>query len=248
MTNDVARAGILRVIGVGPGDPELMTLKAARLCEAAGVVAYFAKRGERGHARAIAANHIRRDCEEIRLEYPLTTEIPSDDPRYRREIAAFYRDAAARLAGLLGAGHDIALLCEGDPIFYGSGLHLLERLDAEFATEIIPGVSGMSGCWARARLPLLRGSESLLVLPATLDAATLAAKLATVEAAVILKLGRNLSKVRKALEDAGRLDDAVYIERGTMARECVMQLAARDPALPAPYFSLLIIAIRGGRR
>ena len=238
--------GILRVIGVGPGDPELMTLKAARLCKAAGIVAYFAKRGERGHARAIAANHIPPDCEEIRLEYPLTTEIPADDPRYRCEIAAFYEVAAARLAERLGGGRDVALLCEGDPIFYGSGLHLLERLGDDFATEIIPGVSGMSGCWARARLPLLRGSESLAVLPATLDAAALAAKLAVADGAVILKLGRNLGKVRRVLEEGGRLDDAVYVERGTMADEGIMPLAARDPALPAPYFSLLILA--AGRR
>jgi precorrin-2/cobalt-factor-2 C20-methyltransferase len=240
--------GILRVIGVGPGDPELMTLKAARLCKAADIVAYFAKRGERGHARAIAANHIPPDCEEIRLDYPLTTEVPASDPRYRREIAAFYEAAASRLAGPLAAGSDVALLCEGDPIFYGSGLHLLERLGVDFATEIIPGVSGMSGCWARARLPLLRGSEALAVLPATLDAATLAVKLAAADGAVILKLGRNLGKVRAVLEACGRLDDAVYVERGTMADECVMPLAARDPAMPAPYFSLLIIAARAGGR
>ncbi len=240
--------GILRVIGVGPGDPELMTLKAARLCKAADIVAYFAKRGEAGHARAIAAGQIRADCEEIRLEYPLTTEIPAHDPRYRRAIAAFYEASASRLAGALGEGRDVALLCEGDPIFYGSGLHLLERLGPQFATEIVPGVSGMSGCWARARLPLLRGSETLAVLPATLDAPALAAKLATADGAVILKLGRNLGKVRAVLEAAGRLDDAVYVERGTMAGECIMPLAARDPAAPAPYFSLLILAARGHGR
>lgn len=240
--------GILRVIGVGPGDPELMTLKAARLCKEAAVIAYFAKRGERGHARGIAAAQIRADCPEIRLDYPLTTEIPAGDPRYRREIAAFYEVAAARLAEALAAGRDVALLCEGDPIFYGSGLHLLERLDGRFATEIIPGVSGMSGCWARARLAPLRGGETLAVLPATLDAATLAAKLDAADGAVILKLGRNLGKVRAVLAAAGRLDDAVYIERGTMADERITPLAARDPTLPAPYFSLLIIAARGPRR
>ena len=240
--------GVLRVIGVGPGDPELMTLKAARLCKDADFIAYFAKRGEHGHARAIAASHIRRDCEEIRLEYPLTTEIPADDPAYRRAIAAFYEREAARLAGVLAMGRDVALLCEGDPIVYGSGLHLLERLDSRFRTEIVPGVSGMSGCWARARLPLLRGSETLAVLPATLDAATLAVRLAAADGAVILKLGRNLPKIRTVLAAGGRLADAIYVERGTMAGEAIMPLATRDPALPAPYFSLIIITARGERR
>lgn len=242
------KSGVLRVLGVGPGDPELMTLKAARLCREADVIAYFAKRGEPGHARGIAASHIGADHEEMRLEYPLTTEIPADDPAYRREIAAFYERAAARLADVLAMGRDVALLCEGDPIFYGSGLHLLERLEARFATEIIPGVSGLSGCWARARVPLLRGGDTLAVLPATLGAAALAAKLAAADGAVIVKLGRNLPKVRAVLAAGGRLDDAVYIERGTMAGERIIPLAARDPGEPAPYFSLLIIATRGGRR
>lgn len=240
MTRPIERAGTLRVLGVGPGDPELITLKAARLCAASPVVAYFAKRGAFGHARRTAAAHISAASAEIRLEYPITTEIPHHAPGYRETLDAFYRDTAELLGAHLAQGADIALLCEGDPIFYGSGLHLLERLGARFACEIVPGVSGMSGCWARAGAPLLRGENALSVLPATLPAADLAARLHLCEAAVILKLGRNLGKLRDVLKQAGLFEGAIYVERGTMAGERILPLAAFEDDT-APYFSLLLI-------
>ncbi|MBV8916011.1 MAG: precorrin-2 C(20)-methyltransferase, partial [Acetobacteraceae bacterium] len=193
-----------------------------------------------GHARTIAAAHIGGGAEEIRLEYPFTTEVALDDPRYRREIDAFYADCASRLAAPLEAGRDVALLCEGDPFLYGSSAYLFDRLGARFRSEVIPGVSGMSGCWTRARLPMTHGDDILSVLPGTLDEERLAERLGTCDAAVIMKVGGNLPKIQAALRRCGRHDRAVYVERGTMRRERIVKVAELDDG-PAPYFSLVLV-------
>jgi precorrin-2/cobalt-factor-2 C20-methyltransferase len=233
-------AGRFRIVGVGPGDPELMTLKAARLIAAAPVVAFFAKRGRPGHARSIAAECIAATAEELRLDYPFTTEMSVDDPRYATEMAAFYDECAGRMAQRLDRGLDVVLLCEGDPFFYGSSMVLFDRLGAAYAVEAIPGVSGMSGCWTRAAAPMLHGDDVLSVLPGTLPQATLSERLGGCDAAVIMKVGRNLPKVRAALDTAGLLGRAIYVERGTMAGEAIQPLATlhRDTA---PYFSLVLV-------
>jgi precorrin-2/cobalt-factor-2 C20-methyltransferase len=134
-------------IGVGPGDPELMTLKAVRAVRAAGVVAHFAKAGRASHARAIAADHLAPGVTELPLFYPVTTELPKDAPAYCGRIEAFYDGCAAVLAAHLDAGRTVAVLCEGDPLFYGSYMHLHVRLAARYPTEVVAGVTGMSGCW-----------------------------------------------------------------------------------------------------
>jgi len=241
------KAGTLHALGMGPGDPELVTLKAARILAAAPVVAFFAKRGRPGHARAIAAPHLPAGVEEMRLDYPFTTEIALDDPRYLAGIGAFYDDCATRIAGHLAAGRDVALLCEGDPFFYGSAMYVFDRLGRDFAAAVIPGVTGMSGCWARAGVPMLHGDDVLTVLPGTLDEDTLARRLTNADAAVVMKLGRNLGKVRAAITRAGLLDRAIYAERGTMTDEIFLPLRDR-PSDEAPYFSLILIPGRQRRR
>ena len=235
--------GTLHCLGMGPGDPELLTLKAARLIAAAPVVAYFAKRGRPGHARSIAATHVGPNAEELRFEYPYTTEIPADDPRYERAMRAFYEDCADAAGARLATGQDVALLCEGDPFFYGSAMYVFDRLAAAYPCEVVPGVTGMSGCWAQARLPMTHGDDVLTVLPGTLDEASLAQRLAASDAAVIMKVGRNLPKIRAALGRAGLADRAVYVERGTMSGTRVVGLAEL-PDGPAPYFSLVLVAGR----
>ncbi len=240
------RAGRLFGVGVGPGDPELLTLKAARVIAAAGVVAYFAKRGRPGHARRAADAAIAPGAAEIRLEYPYTTEMAADDPRYRAAMAAFYDAAAATLADRLRDGVDVALLCEGDPLFYGSYMHLHARLARDFPATVIPGVSGMSAAWSLAGLPMTQGNEALAVLPGTLPEAVLTARLRAAEAVVIMKIGRNLAKIRAALTAADRLDEAVYVERASMAGERCLRLAAFTGA-PAPYFSLILLPGAWGR-
>ncbi|GAC1345942.1 MAG: precorrin-2 C(20)-methyltransferase [Acetobacteraceae bacterium] len=233
-------AGTLFTVGLGPGDPELLTLKAARILGAAAVVAFFAKRGRVGHARSIAAAHLNPAAEELRFEYPYTTEIAVDDPRYIGELGAFYEESAHRIAARLEAGLDVALLCEGDPFFYGSSMYLFDRLGDRFRSEVVPGVTGMSGCWTRAATPMTHGDDVLTVLPGTLDEDRLVARLAGCDAAVIMKVGRNLPKICAALRRAGLEGRALYVERGTMAGERILPLCEHDGS-PAPYFSMVLI-------
>ncbi|WP_166141477.1 precorrin-2 C(20)-methyltransferase [Methylosinus sp. RM1] len=238
--------GVLRGVGLGPGDPELMTLKAARLVSEAKIVAYFSKRGKPSHARAIAERFIAKDCEEIALAYPLTTEIPFDHPDYVAALAAFYEESAERLALHLSLGRDVALLCEGDPMLYGSFMHLQTRLSSRFRVEVCAGVSGMSGCFASARQPMTWGDDILTVIPATLPREALAMRLAATDAAVVMKLGGNLGKLRLALQDAKLAERAIYVERGTMADEKIMRLTdKRDD--DAPYFALVLVPGDGRR-
>jgi precorrin-2/cobalt-factor-2 C20-methyltransferase len=234
-------------VGVGPGDPELMTLKAVRALAAADVVAHFAKAGHASHARAIAASHLPAGVAELPFPYPVTIEIPKDAPAYCGQIEAFYDGCAAAVASHLDAQRSVAVLCEGDPLFYGSYMHLHVRLAAHYPTEVIAGVTGMSGCWSAVGAPIAQGDDVFTVLPGTLPEAELVRRLADADAAVVMKLGRNLPKVRRALDRAGRLGRAIYVERGTMAGGAAMPLADK-PDDAAPYFAMVLVPGFGGRR
>jgi precorrin-2/cobalt-factor-2 C20-methyltransferase len=228
-------------VGVGPGDPELLTLKAMRVLQGADVVAHFAKRGNASRGRAIAAGHIRPDVIELPLLYPVTTEIPKDAPAYGEKIATFYDDSAAAVATHLEERRSVAVICEGDPLFYGSYMHLHVRLAPRYPTEVVAGVTGMSGCWSAIGAPIAQGDDVFTVLPATLGEDELARRLADADAVAVMKLGRNLAKVRRALDRAGRLGCATYVERGTMADAVMMRLAdKRDD--DAPYFAMVLVA------
>jgi precorrin-2/cobalt-factor-2 C20-methyltransferase len=238
--------GTLYTVGVGPGDPELLTFKAARILAAVPCYAFFAKRGRPGHAVGVARAHLRADAEALRFDYPFTTELPPDDPDYRLALDAFYEQAAGVLACRLDAGRDVALLCEGDAFFYGSAMYVFDHLAAHCRHEVVAGVTGMSGGWARACLPMTHGDDVLSVLPGTLDQAALTQRLAGADAAVIMKVGRHLPKIRAALAAAARGDDAIYVERATMAGERILRLAELpDEGFAAPYFSLILVP---GRR
>jgi precorrin-2/cobalt-factor-2 C20-methyltransferase len=232
--------GKLIAIGVGPGDPELMTLKAIRALARADVVAHFAKAGNGSNARATAAAHLPPGVAELPLAYPVTTEIARDEPAYRDAIRAFYDGAAAAIAALLDAGRTVAVLAEGDPLFYGSYMHLHVRLAPRYRCEIVAGVTGMSGCWSAAETPIAQGNDVLTVLSGLLPEAELVRRLAEADAAVIMKVGRHLPKVRRALGAAKRLDRAVYVERGTMADALVMPLVNK-PDDCAPYFAVVLV-------
>ncbi len=233
-------AGTLYGVGVGPGDPELLTVKAARLLRTAPVVAWFAGSGRAGLARRIADGYLAPDAEEIRFTYPYTTEIPKHSAAYRDAMASFYDDSSERIAAVLDGGRDVALLCEGDPLFYGSFMYANDRLAGRYETEIVPGVTAMAACWSRAGAPMTRGDDSLCVLAGTLDEEALSARLESADAAVVMKVGRHLPKVRRALDRAGLLDRAVYVERGTMPEERILRLAEMEGD-QAPYFSLVLV-------
>jgi precorrin-2/cobalt-factor-2 C20-methyltransferase len=233
-------AGRLVGVGVGPGDPELMTLKAARALGEADVIAHFAKAGNASHSRAIVAPHLGAAVTELPLYYPVTTELPACSDRYRDAIRDFYDGAAATIAAYLEAGRVVAVICEGDPLFYGSYMHLHARLSPRFATEIVAGVTGMSGCWSAAGMPIAQGDDVFTVLPATLPEAELTRRLADSDAAVVMKVGRHLPKLRRALERSGRLPRAIYVERGTTTEEKMIPLSAK-PDDEAPYFAVILV-------
>jgi precorrin-2/cobalt-factor-2 C20-methyltransferase len=238
--------GRLYGVGLGPGDPELVTLKSMKAVQSAPVVAWFAKRGKKGHARTIAEGLISEGVIELPLVYPVTTEIHHTDPDYNRQLSAFYDEASALLADHMEAGRDVALLCEGDPLFYGSFMHPYIRLKERFDVVICPGVTGMSGCWTAIGAPVTWGDDVLCVIPGTLPREELEKRLTMADAVVVMKLGKNFQKVREIIENKGLLDRSFYVERGTMAGEIVMPLADKIDGV-APYFSMIIVPGEGRR-
>lgn len=232
-------SGTLIGVGTGPGDPELLTIKAVRAIRNADVVAYFAKQGNASNARAIVADLITDQIEE-QLGYPVTTEIDRHHADYKSATGDFYAEAAARVAAHLDAGRSVAVLSEGDPLFYGSYMHIHVRLAHRYPTEVVAGITAMSGCWSQAGLPLVQGDDILAVLPGTLEEVDLARRLDNTDGAVIMKVGRNLAKIRRAIAASGRLDSAIYVERGTMANGASMRLADKPDDI-APYFAIILL-------
>ncbi|WP_405939356.1 precorrin-2 C(20)-methyltransferase [Streptomyces sp. NBC_00726] len=237
------RAGRLYGVGLGPGDPNLMTLRAVEVIAAADVVAYHSARHGRSIARSIAAKHLRADHIEEALVYPVTTETTDHPGGYRGALEDFYTEAAARLAVHLDAGRTVAVLAEGDPMFYGSYMHMHKRLADRYPTEVIPGVTSVSAAAARLGAPLAEGEEVLTILPGTLPEDELTARLAATDAAVVMKLGRTFPAVRRAFEASGRLPEARYVERATMAGERLGELADTD-AESVPYFAVAVLPSR----
>lgn len=228
--------GTLYGLGIGPGDPELITLKALRLLRAAPVLAYPAPETGDSLARAIIAPHLPGGQIEIAIRMPFVVE--------RAPAQEAYDHAAARLAGHLEAGRDVAVLCEGDPFLYGSFMYLFGRLAERFPVQVVPGVTSLTACAAALGTPLAARNDVLTVLPAPLDAAVLRDRLAGADAAVIIKVGRHLPKVRAVLADLGLTDRAHYIERATLDNQRLMTLD-QAPADAAPYFSMILVHRRG---
>jgi len=233
-------SGKLIGVGVGPGDPELLTLKALRTLREADVIAHFAKAGRASNARAIVAEHLAPGTVELPLLFPVTTEIPKHEPAYCQAIDRFYDGCAATIADHLERGRQVAVICEGDPLFYGSYMHLHTRLSGRYRTEIIPGVSAMSGCWSAVGAPIAQGDDVFVVLPATLSEQELERRFADADAAVVMKIGRHLEKVRRALGRSGRLSRAIYVERGTTTEAVTMPLEMKRDDI-APYFSVVLV-------
>ncbi|WP_328618075.1 precorrin-2 C(20)-methyltransferase [Amycolatopsis sp. NBC_00355] len=232
--------GTLYGVGLGPGDPELMTVKAARLISDAPVVAYHSARHGRSIARSVAEPYLREGQIEEKLVYPVTTETTDHPGGYEGAIADFYELSAKRLAEHLDAGRDVVVLCEGDPFFYGSYMYMHERLSGRFPAVVVPGVTSVSAASSVLGRPLVQRDEVLTILPGTLPAPELARRLADTDSAAVVKLGRTFGSVREALAEAGKLDDAFYIERATWGEQRIAPLASVDPA-SVPYFSLALL-------
>jgi precorrin-2/cobalt-factor-2 C20-methyltransferase len=230
-----AESGRLYGLGVGPGDPELLTLKALRLLRAVPVVAYPAPENGDSFARSIVAAWIEGHQREIAIRFPMR---PGPPP------AAIYDGAAAALAAELDAGHDVALLCQGDPLFYGSFLNVFTRLVGRHRIEIVPGVSSVTACAAAAAIPLVSRDDTLAVIPATLDADQIAARLAERDSVAIVKLGRHVAKVRRVLDRLGLLNNAVYVEHASLPTQRVVPFTCITPDL-APYFSMVLVRSAG---
>ncbi|SEG47490.1 precorrin-2 C20-methyltransferase / precorrin-3B C17-methyltransferase [Actinacidiphila yanglinensis] len=240
-----AGVGRLYGVGLGPGDPKLLTVRAVEVIAAADVVAYHSARHGRSIARGIASAYLRDGQIEEKLVYPVTTETTDHPGGYQGAMEEFYEQAAARLAAHLDAGRSVAVLAEGDPLFYGSYMHMHKRLAGRYPAEVVPGVTSLAGASARLGTPLVEGEEALTVLPGTLPEEELTARLAAADTAVVLKLGRTFPAVRRALERSGRLAEARYVERATMAGERITELAAVDPE-SVPYFAVAVLPSRGG--
>ena len=230
--------------GLGPGDPDLMSVRSDRLIRGARHLAYFRKAGRKGQARQIVEGMLREDVTEHAMEYPVTTEISFKDPKYNRILSEFYDGWTNRLEAL-AATDDVIVLCEGDPFFYGSFMHLHSRLQGLVEVEIVPGITGMSGCWTATDMPITWGDDVLTVAMATLPEEELVRRLKDTDAAVVMKIGRNLPKLKRALEAAGRLDDAWLVERGTMPKQTVQKLT--DFAGETPYFAICLLHGQGRR-
>ncbi|WP_206240267.1 precorrin-2 C(20)-methyltransferase [Novosphingobium terrae] len=237
--------GKIICVGLGPGDPDLMSVKADRLVRGAAHVAYFRKAGRPGQARRIVAGMLREDAIEHAMEYPVTTEIAFDSADYNTLLSAFYDDWTQRLADL-AASHEVIVLCEGDPFFYGSFMHLHTRLQGLCEVEVVPGITGMTGCWHATGVPITWGDDVLSVLMGTLPEEDLVGHMRQAHALAIMKTGRNLPKVRRALATAGRLDEAWLVERGTMPGQRVIRLAETELD-DCPYFAIVLVHGQGRR-
>jgi precorrin-2/cobalt-factor-2 C20-methyltransferase len=232
--------------GLGPGDPDLISVRADREIRAATHVAYFRKKGRPGQARRIVEGMLAKGVQEYPMEYPVTTELAVDSDAYVQLLAEFYDAWADRLTRMAREA-DLVVLCEGDPFFYGSFMHLYSRLQGRAAVEVIAGIPGMAGCWNVVGLPIALGDDVMTVLMGTLSEAELARRAQNSDALVIMKTGRNLAKVRRALATAGRLDEAWLIERGTMPGERVARLKDIDTA-ECPYFAIVLVHGSGRRQ
>lgn len=239
-------SGTVYGVGLGPGDTDLMTRRAYRLLTEADQVAYFRKAGRPGQARRIADELIRVDATEIAMEYPVTTEVPLSDPRYNEILSGFYIDCTARLKALADAGQDVVVLCEGDPFFYGSFMHLHSRLKGNTPVEVVPAITGMSAAWTATGQPVTWGDDVLSTLMGTLPEEDLVRHMKAADALVIMKIGRNIDKVRRALRAAGKYDAAWLVEFASMPEQTVQKLSEAEDKV-TPYFSIIIVHGHGRR-
>lgn len=232
--------GKLFGLGVGSGDPELITLKALRLLKAAPVVAYHAAKGKKGNALTIVEDYLSPEQVLVPLIYPVTTEKLPAHMDYEQIVSDFYGEITATIAGYLDQGQDVAVIAEGDPFFYGSFMYIHDRLAENYETTVVPGVCSVLGASAVLGAPLVYRNQTLSILSGVMEADELKRRLADTGAAAIMKLGKNLDKVRDVLTDLGLMDRALYVERATMANQRIVPLSDVSGS-DCPYFSIILV-------
>ena len=238
--------GTIHGVGLGPGAVDLLSVRADRLVRGARHIAFFRKEGRAGRARKIVDGMLRPDVTEFAMEYPVTTEIPLEDPAYNAALSAFYIHCAAHLRALSAAGQDVVVLCEGDPFFYGSFMHLYERLKGDCPVQVVPAITGMSAAWTATGLPITWGDDILTVLMGTLPEADLIRGMSGADAIVVMKIGRNIEKVVAALKTTDRYDAAVLVEFASMDEQRVTPLPQALGRI-TPYFSIIVVHGHGRR-
>ena len=238
--------GTIYGVGLGPGDPDLMSVRAARLLRSAKHVAFFRKAGRAGQARRIVNGMLPAQVTEFPMEYPVTTEIAVDDPAYNATLSAFYTGCTDHLRALVDGGEDVVVLCEGDPFFFGSFMHLYTRLRDVVPVEVVPAITGMSGAWTATGQPITWGDDILTVLMGTLPEEMLADAMQRSDALVVMKIGRHFEKVKSALETAGKYDAAWLVEYASMPNQTVQKLAEAGERI-TPYFSIIVVHGQGRR-
>jgi precorrin-2/cobalt-factor-2 C20-methyltransferase len=241
------RTGKLYGVGVGPGDPELVTMKTVRILSEAQVIAYLAARAKPSNARRAIAAYLTSDHIEVPMFYPVTTEKLPPPFSYEDALTKFYDESAAGLAEHLDAGRDVVVLCEGDPFFYGSFMYYYHRLSDRYETEVVPGVCSVVASAAVLGAPLVHQTQTLSVISGVLSVEALTKKLHECDAAAIMKLGSNFSKVRGVLDALNLSSRALYVERATMEAQKVLPLSEVDPKT-VPYFSMIIVPGRWNGR
>ena len=238
--------GTIYGIGLGPGDQELMSVKTDRLLRNAKHMAFFRKAGRKGQARQIVEGMIPEGAVEFPMEYPVTTEIPLTDPRYNEILSAFYKEVTDHLISLAQSGEDVVVLCEGDPFFYGSFMHIYTRVKDVVPVEVVPAITGMSGAWTATGMPITWGDDVLTVIMGTHSEEKLVEHIAATDALVIMKIGTNFDKVVRALKAGGKYDAAYLVQFATMAKQTVCKLSEMTEKV-TPYFSIIIVHGQGRR-
>ena len=234
------KKGKIYGIGLGPGDPELITLKSANLIKSSEHIFFFKKKNGESRAYNIVKNIIREDAFKISLEFPVTTEIDSTKKEYKDTIKSFYEQCVIKIDNILKKSFDICLLCEGDPFFYGSFIHIFQRLKKRYDIKIIPGVTGMSGAWSASKLPMVSGNEIMTILMGTLDEQKLKSQIKKSDVLVIMKIGKNFKKIFKVLREDNLLNRAYLITNATTEKEKIYKLDSIDTEI-VPYFSIILL-------
>lgn len=242
----MTHTGTIYGVGLGPGDPDLMSVRSHRLITNAKHVAFFRKAGRKGQARAIVDCMLPDTAVEFPMEYPVTTEISVHDPRYNEALSAFYEEVTQHLISLAKSGEDVVVLCEGDPFFYGSFMHIYARVRDVVPTQVVPAITGMSGAWTATEAPITWGDDVLTVLMGTLDEEKLTRHMADTDALVVMKIGSNYDKVIRALKASSRYDEAWLVQFATMQKQSVKKLSETSDH-GTPYFSIIVVHGQGRR-